>query len=264
MRVVSSRLIQPAKLLFLFFLLVGSRVLSQDARPDPLPLKPAETASPRATLRTFIDDLDFALSNEQRIGTKLRTPRAYFALNRAINALDFSTTPDNGSSQVRIERVLALKEILNRLEAPSVNEIPDERMVIENGIKRWSIPNSNITLQLVESGPNAGKFLFSADTVQRLTRYYEYVKDLPLREDAVPGLYEAYRAELAALAEAEGGIRNQLKPVDTFSPRSTFAGFRTSMNRAFAIVMNVETALSADPPTMTMEEARQHEMRRSC
>jgi MscS family membrane protein len=250
----------PAKQIwFVILILSGSTAFSQDDQADPLPLKPANTSSPRATLRTFIDELNFALAEQQRSGIQLRTPRAYFAYARAARTLDFKSTPDNSSSEVRVGRVLALKEVLNRLEIPPDSEIPDVSMVAESGIKRWSIPDSKITIQLIESGPNAGEFLFSADTVQRLLRYYAYVKDLPLREGAVPSIYEDYQAAIAASAEAEGGIRNQLKPVDTSSPRSTFAGFRSSMNRAYEIVMNAEAAMNAKPPTMTAEEVRQQE-----
>ena len=83
---------------------------------DPLPLKPANTASPRDTLRTFLDEIDFALGEQQRSGLELKSERAYFAYARADTTLDFSTTPHHGSSSVRVERILALKEILNRLD----------------------------------------------------------------------------------------------------------------------------------------------------
>ena len=260
MRNACINLALHAKLVcFTILVLVGSRTLAQDDQSKPLPLKPANTDSPRDTLRTFIDELNFALAEQQRSGVQLQKPSAYFAFARASETLDFSTTPDSSSSDVRVERVLALKEILNRLTIPPEDEIPDSAMVAEDDIKRWNIPDSKIAIQLVETEPNAGKFLFAADTVQRALRYYGYVKDLPVRQDAVPGIYEDFQTAIAARTEAEGGIRYHLKPVDTSSPRSTFAGFRLSMNRAYEIVMNAEAAMSADPATMTLEEVRQQE-----
>ncbi len=242
----------------LLLALTGPRAFSQNRPPgeDPFPLRPANTSSPRDTLRTFVDELDFALGAEQQSRLEFKTRRAFVAYARAANTLDFTTTPNNGSPSVRVERVLALKEVLDRLELPPENTIPDARMVEDRGVKRWSIPDSKITIQLVEEGPNAGEFLFSADTVQRIIRYYGYVKELPVREGTVPGIYEDYQAQMASRMEAAGGVRNYLRPIDTTSPRSTFDGFRTNMNRAYEIVMRAETASKADPPAMSMEEAR--------
>ena len=57
-----------------------------------------------------------------------------------------------------------MKEILNRLNMPPENEIPDARMVAENEIKRWSIPETKIAIELVEKGPQgAYRFFESGD-----------------------------------------------------------------------------------------------------
>lgn len=40
--------------------------------------------------------------------------------------------------------------------------------------------------------PAAGKFLFNAETIDRLQTYYERVKDLSYRPGATPGIYNAF------------------------------------------------------------------------
>jgi MscS family membrane protein len=51
-----------------------------------------------------------------------------------------------------------------------------------------------------------------------------------------------------------------LRPADTSSPRSTWAGFLDSVNRAYALIMKAQTALQATPPTMTWEQAKEVEI----
>jgi len=88
---------------------------------------------------------------------------------------------------------------------------------------------------------------------------YRQAKDLPYRPEALHGIYEAYLRSGHSLAATEGPFRIRLKPVDTSSPRSTLNGFLDSVNRAYVLVQEVETALTASPPTMTIEEARKLE-----
>ena len=105
-------------------------------------------------------------------------------------------------------------------------------------------------------GPREGELLFSADTVQRLHRFYESAKDLPPKPGALVGLYDQWlRADTGPLA-LEEEVRNRLRPVDTSSPRSTMEGFLDSINRAYTLVTEADAALRAAPTTLTKEEAR--------
>jgi MscS family membrane protein len=47
--------------------------------------------------------------------------------------------------------------------------------------------------------------------------------------------------------------------VDTSNPRSTLEGFLDSVSRAYALVNEADAALAAEPPSMTIEEAREIE-----
>jgi MscS family membrane protein len=76
----------------------------------------------------------------------------------------------------------ALSETLSRIQLPPFDEIPDAaQMSGFSGAKaeRWVIPNTEIAIERVKSGPRSGEFLFSAGTVARADEFYDRVRGLP-------------------------------------------------------------------------------------
>ncbi|WP_296897535.1 mechanosensitive ion channel domain-containing protein [Thiohalocapsa sp.] len=223
-------------------------------------MQPAATASPRDTLQSFLAAAD-KVAEQKRLGDFDESE--YHLLRQAIAMLDFSATPDGDDWSERMLRVALLHEVLGRAELPSVADIPSAQAVAAEGITEWDLPGTRIRLERVASGPRAGEFLFSADTVALLDRLYRRAKVQPYRADAVPGIYE----QVISLADADGvyerliRVYQRLEPVDTTSPRTTLNGFLESLNRAYALVMEADAALSAEPPTMSKAEARVLERR---
>ncbi|MDJ0834627.1 MAG: mechanosensitive ion channel family protein, partial [Gammaproteobacteria bacterium] len=254
-----SRAIKSTSLLLLALLMPASVVLAQGTGADfePYPLRPADTSSPRDTLNSF-------LTNTKRVVEGWRqgepwTVTRYRAQVRALQTLDFSTTPDGNSWSVRALRAVYLKEILDRIPLPPEDEIPGDAEVLDDAITTWTIPDTRITIRRIEDGARAGEFLFSTDTVRRLDRLYRLTKHLPYKPGATVGVYEAFiRSERNSYAVYRE-IRNRLRPVDTSSPRSTLEGFLDSVNLAYSYVKEADVALKATPPTMTKEEAREIE-----
>jgi MscS family membrane protein len=240
--------------LFLLLALSVPVVKAQDnnTASELAPLRPADTSSPRDTLRSFLSDINLFIS-DYRQGS--RSEQTYQAYRRASQALDYSTTPDGDSWFVRNRRIALLYELLARLELPQDNLIPGDDEVADGDITQWTIPDTTITITKIEHGPRAGQFLFSDETVQQLDRLYRQARDLPYRQGAITGLYEALFTSDAQVQGLEQQIRERLKPVDTSSPRSTHEGFLDSVNRAYMLVMETNTALRATPPTMTIDEA---------
>ncbi len=221
------------------------------------PLRPADTSSPRATLRSFIEDVAVGISERQQ-GMAISTPRGLQAFNRAASMLDFSTTPDSESWSVIAKRVTLLYEILSRITLPPDNAIPGKDDVAQGGLTRWTIPGSKIHIQRIAEGPRAGEFLFSAWSVQRLPRFYWKVEHLPYQPGAIPGVYETLLRNPDTILNRESAIRNRLRPVDTTSPRSTLQGFLNSVNRAYVLATETNAALRDDTPTITLDEARKN------
>ena len=228
-----------------------------DTEPDPHPLRPADTSSPRDTLRSFLENVDESVDAWRGDELNARSIRAY---QRALETLDLSSTPHSDAWWVRTERMLLLKEILDRIELPPESEIPGDIEVADGTVMQWTIPDTRITIARIGDGLRAGEFLFSAETVQQVHRHYAHAKHLPYKPGVSAGLYGDWvRSERTDRAR-EQRIRNRLKPVDTSTPRSTLAGFLDSVNRAYALVMEADAALTASQPTMTLQEAREADL----
>ncbi|MDJ0851052.1 MAG: mechanosensitive ion channel family protein [Myxococcota bacterium] len=250
-------------LVALFLLLLP---LQGGAQPDPgptgdvdlEPLRPADTSSPRDTLRSFLTNANVTIE-ARRAGTP--SAAAFRAFRRAVETLDLSTTPDGDSWMVRNLRTALLQEVLARVELPPYEQIPGDREVAEGGLTRWTIPNTRITIEQIEHGPRQGEFLFSAETLEQIDGLYRQAKHLPYQLGATVGIYE----DLVGFATATGTVtreselRRRLRPVDVSNPRSTFEGFLSGVNSAYALVMEADAALKATPPTLTRGEAREIE-----
>ena len=155
----------------------------------PYPLRPPQLDSPRASLRSFIEHANEAIElwrNEApRDSLRLATRRAtlcwdLFEFRRATR------------EAIGIEKVLLLKEILDRIEIPLFEEIPDAAVVTETGLTAWTIPNTELTMVRIEEGPRVGAFLFSTRTVALLEKFYALTESLPYKRGASIGAYEDF------------------------------------------------------------------------
>ena len=126
---------------------------------DPLPLRAADTSSPRDTFLGFMADYDRVVAEWKHRG-RIETADGYRAYSRAVSALDYSTTPKGDSRVIRTERLLMLREILDRVDIPPIDQIPGDDEVAE--LSKWTLPNTSLTIERVEEGPREGEFLFSS------------------------------------------------------------------------------------------------------
>ena len=153
-------------------------------------VRPVDTSSPRATLRNFLDHFDASVA-AWRAGDEAERRRAALL---ASASLDFSKDPSRGRYIRRFEKMVMLKEVLDRLELPPYARIPGKEQVEAQGLSRWTIPHTLIDIVKIEEGPDTGEFLISQESVANLGRYYELAKDLPYGSRADVGLYEELRA----------------------------------------------------------------------
>ena len=59
---------------------------------------------------------------------------------------------------VPIERAIQLKEMLDRIEIPAFDDIPDREAMERNSAKKWRLPDTEIDFVLIEDGPRAGSY----------------------------------------------------------------------------------------------------------
>lgn len=204
-------------------------------------------------MRSFLGDADFFI--RASMSGEAGNQDVTLAFVRAIDTMDFSNTPNGGLSRVQVERVILLKEVLDRIALPDEASIPGGEEVADGNIVSWTVPNSRIRIARVESGPRAGEFLFSGATVEQLLRLYRLARELPYRPGATPGAYQSLLGEFAASRVPGGGVSRRLRPVDTSTPRTVIQEFLKSVNQAYTLVMQAENAWRATPRSLTPADA---------
>ncbi len=163
----------------------------------PNPLAPPSTESPRATFLAYheavteaqtivraayeahIKEPGWFQSEETR--ASVRKAQAYLA--RAARCFDASDVPPNVRARALLEAVLQLDEVLERVAVPPADAIPDldaMKKRAERGERlHWTVPNTEIRIARVESGPRAGEYLFTPETVSRMYDFYRRIIAIP-------------------------------------------------------------------------------------
>ena len=160
------------------------------------PLAPVNTRSPRSTLEQFITNLEEAY---RIAGDDGPTGESKFLLHRASRCLNLASTPVELRKSRGLERALMLKEILDRVALPQLDEIPGDEEIArraeenENPLEDWTIRNTEIRIALVNEGPRRGEYLFTEETVRRVPDFYERVKFLPYKVDTTKNIFDAYQ-----------------------------------------------------------------------
>jgi hypothetical protein len=120
------------------------------------PLRPPDLSSPRETLLGFISNTSQGIKGMRQEASPQTISRA---MRRAALTLDLSEIPSATRVSVGVEKVLLLKEILDRIEVPPLEEIPGAISVREENQKQWVIPKTELTIVQIEEGPRAGAFV---------------------------------------------------------------------------------------------------------
>ncbi len=128
---------------FLITILFTAPGSTETASPNPL--RPIDTFSPRATLQGFVQVIDgrYLRTTEAR-KSYMTSERLYLnsiesrvldentrTRSKANQYLDLSGIPPILRGTVAPERALQLKEILDRIEIPRFEDIPDRKMMLE-------------------------------------------------------------------------------------------------------------------------------------
>ena len=158
------------------------------------PLEPADRSSPRATLASFLESLDRAWELYSAGDPGFQEP----FLN-ARECLDLSDIPPLVFEEVSAETALMLKEVLDRIELPPMNQVPGPAEVEETGMVRWTVPHTEIHLVYFTEGDHEGQWLFSKATVWRVDDFYERVRHLPYQPGRTGGHVEELRAGSSAV-----------------------------------------------------------------
>lgn len=173
------------------------------ATGDDDDFKAADTSSPRDTLRSFIDscnDLHLLITSSPHYYDRA-DPRHIALSERTLDCIDSSELPPFARRDRAGEAAIFLKEILDRVELPPWEEIPDSPEIQAAGgfenLKVYRIPDTRITISRVETGPRRHEYLFSPGTVERARRYYRSLEARPYRTEGPEvseNFYEWYKS----------------------------------------------------------------------
>ncbi len=163
-------------------------------------IKVADTSSPRATLKNFIDACNEIHKLVQAKGYLDRTAPEHAALGgRIIDCIDMSDLPAFAREERAGEVAVCLKEILDRVKLPPWEKIPGSEEIERAGgfekLSHWRIPGTRITIARVEKGSHRHEYLFSPGTGQRAVDYFKRIESKPYRTDGPKvseGLYYWY------------------------------------------------------------------------
>jgi MscS family membrane protein len=179
----------PGRLLIFIFLAALFTGQGHAAAGDERhPLEPLDTSSPRATLSSFLANVDevWQIYRERYWHSPSAELEAHIfrIAARALRTLDLSEVAPSARTEVGYDTGTFLYETLNRIELPPLGEIPDAAFFADTeGPAKWTIPHTDITIARVTEGPRKGEFLFSAATVDRAREFYLKTRHLPYRRD---------------------------------------------------------------------------------
>ena len=109
-------------------------------------------------------------------------------LARASRTLDLSHVPPVELEHRRLELTLQLKEILDRVPLPPSNELPAG----DTKLQSWKVPGTEIRLIRMPDGPRAGEYLFSSETVDLLSGFYQLIRHEPDLNGTTADFYDFF------------------------------------------------------------------------
>jgi MscS family membrane protein len=168
------------------------------------PLKPIDTSSPRTTLQGFLEFMNEGYKTGVGLiqpyldsSNLYLTPEQVASMHDTLylqesaqRSLDLSELPPAIVHESSRRLAIQLKEVLDRIDLPPVESIPDVQTMTKAEFKRWTIPGTEIQIAEVKTGPRTGEYLFTPETLNRLPEFYAKVRDLPNKPGASVGWYD--------------------------------------------------------------------------
>ncbi|MGE9290549.1 MAG: mechanosensitive ion channel family protein [Puniceicoccales bacterium] len=169
-----------------------SEGLFESARNAP-PLYIPSASSPQETLSNFFEltegirDIFLEGTGYGDVGSE-QEEELIDLYTKLKQLLDTSELPEVDAYARENIIVSQISEVLNRIAVPPIEDIPDAEEVTAKQLKFWRIPNTEISLSLIEEGPRKGDWVVSSDTVGKAEELYERAEEMPYRQDAAVGL----------------------------------------------------------------------------
>ena len=168
-------------------------------KPALRPLAPPDLSSPRATLTSFLQVMKEAhdqWKTDQDVSDTSNIKRRTIT-GVAQQFFDLQDIAPSVRNNVGRETAVFVKEVHDRVELPPLKDIPDAEMIAAKSadLKRWTIPQTEISLIRIKDGLREGQWVFNAETDERAAEFYARAKLLPYQPGSTEGLYELFVSE---------------------------------------------------------------------
>lgn len=174
----------PRLLLIMCLAWVNTSVLASDY------LEFADTSSPSQTLASFMASSDVVIKHWR--SETLYLPEAQHAYSQVMRTMDLSLLPNRSRTVVVMERILLLREIIDRLDSEIHSRAPDAQQVSNDDLTHWRLANTDIVLSKQMSGDSAEQFLFSTGTIQSLPRWYRTISTVDYQVENRGDYYQEF------------------------------------------------------------------------
>ncbi|WP_255526837.1 mechanosensitive ion channel family protein [Photobacterium sp. BZF1] len=104
--------------------------------------------------------------------------------------MDLSLVPNRTRTVVMMERIILLREILDRFDSKVLQAAPDHEKAQD--ISYWRFANSDLSIVRLETGNRQGQFVFSANTVQQLSSWYRKMEVMPYALESRTDYYQEF------------------------------------------------------------------------
>ncbi|MDN3720493.1 hypothetical protein QW131_17700 [Roseibium salinum] len=180
--------------------MTSKTILDQLAQPDeenrqPLEelLEPANTNSPRDTIVSFVKltqrYYDLLRQNAYTAEDDAELQHLYDEMQWFFDLRDVAPSL---RQDVAVSSAVYLREVIDRIGLPQVDQIPDRKQMLaaigEGDPPAWKIGNSPLVITRIDEGPNQGKYVFSAETLESVEDLFWQLRSFPYRSSAAEKL----------------------------------------------------------------------------
>lgn len=175
----------------LFKILLGlCLTISSSLAVSSTTLELSDTSSPNKTLASFMRDSNVVIEHWQQ--ETLHTKEAQYAYSQVQRTMDLSMVPNRSRTVVVMEKIILLRELLDRIDQATHELAPDAYEVTEKGIEHWRFGNTEIVISRQAEGERSDQFLFSSSTIQSLPRWYRTMFALPYDAENRSDYYQEF------------------------------------------------------------------------
>jgi len=122
----------------------------------------------------------------------LHLKEAQYAYSQVQRTMDLSMVPNRSRTVVVMEKVILLRELLDRIDQETHQFAPNLKQVVDQGIDHWRFGNTEIVISRQLEGERSDQFLFSSSTIQSLPRWYRTMAVSPYYSEQRPDYYQEF------------------------------------------------------------------------